>query len=99
MPKKKTDEVRGQEPNFKITITPPESIQAKANRELRCIYDSILIIPGNRTITGKSYQFTPGQVKPVEPADYDFLLSLEQKAGGCCGGGPAEAQKYFEEVN
>lgn len=104
MPKRKptgTELVKEPESGFKITVSPPEPIQAATATDvkLRCIYESTLIISGDRTVTGKGYSFTPGQVQPVDPLDYDFLLSLEQKAGGCCGGGPAEAQKYFEEVS
>lgn len=92
--RKKTDLVE----DYQITVSSPQEVQAKAVTRLRCIYDSTLIISGDKTVTGNRYRFEPDQIQSVDPLDYDLLLSLEQTAGGCCGGGPARTRKYFEGV-
>lgn len=86
--------VKASEP---VIVSESVVIPKPKTRKLRSIYESTLIIPEAKTLTGQKYHFEPGQVKPVHILDYHFLVSLELDAGGCCGSS-AKPQKYFEEV-
>jgi hypothetical protein len=55
------------------------------------------LIGANITATGRKYEFTTGQIKPVDFEDYPILLAMETRPFGCCGG-TVRPQKYFEEV-
>jgi hypothetical protein len=75
------------------TRPPPPPEQVK----IRCIYDSRLIISEDKTVSGRKYEFMTGQVKLVDDQDYEYLLAMETKPDGCCGG-TIKPQKFFEEV-
>ncbi len=65
--------------------------------KIRCIYESRLIVGGDKTPTGTRYEFETDQIKPVNEIDYQFLLEMETKPWGCCGGS-VRSQKFFEAV-
>lgn len=80
--------------------TYPEVIGPLPVAVLRCIWSTKVVIPARRTISGKRYEFKPGEVKTIHVLDAPLLLSLERKQlPGCCGGVPNPASlKYFEEA-
>lgn len=77
--------------------------KAPARIELKSVWNGRLIVPGDKTPSGESYDFAPGAVQAVNAADYQYLLSLEPKRpNSCCGGTPDQASqvsKFFNEVN
>lgn len=87
----------------KITIREaPPMPPAPVKIPLRCIWDSRLIVGADKTPSGTRYEFNTGEVKPVLEQDYQYLLSLQVKTPGCCGGAGGSSipsiQKYFDEV-
>lgn len=82
----------------RITVTEAPSPDAEYQEiSIRCVWDSRLIVGGNKTVTGKRYEFEPGEEKPVDLLDYQALLDLHLNSPGCCGQGPT-TQRYFEEI-
>lgn len=68
---------------------------------VRCIYHTRLVIRGDLVPSGKRYTVRPQQIIPVEPEDFDTLLSMTRKTTdcrGCHGSGDQPAQHYFEEA-
>jgi hypothetical protein len=99
MPRKR--KAKAKEPTITIKAAPPPVALLVTQVPIRCIWDSRLIVSGDKTPTGKRYEFQTDQVKPVNEDDYQFLLDLRAKAPGCCGGhggSPMNFQKYFEAV-
>ena len=81
----------------KIKVKPAESFSVQPWPRLRCIADSRLIVSGERTPSGRRYDFATGQEQPVHPADYAFLLELQAYSSDCCGSN-GKPQNYFEEI-
>jgi len=90
----------------KIKVKPAESFSVQVTTDgsagsswprLRCIADSRLIVSGERTPSGRRYEFTTGQEQSVNPADYHFLLELQAYSSDCCGSN-GKPQNYFEEI-
>lgn len=82
-------------PRITVTEIPPPDVGKEI--DVRCVWDSRLIVGGNKTVTGKRYEFLPGETKPVDILDYQALLDLHLHSPGCCGQGPT-TQRYFEET-
>jgi hypothetical protein len=69
-----------------------------ATLNIRCVHDSSkLVVGADKTPSGTRYEFTAGEVKPVNFEDYQYLLAMQTRPLGCCGGS-MEPQKFFEEV-
>lgn len=85
------------EPTITVKAMPAPVAPLITEIAIRCIYDSKLIVGGDKTPTGKQYEFKTDQIKPVNEDDYQFLLEMETRPSGCCGG-PVQPQKYFEAV-
>jgi len=64
---------------------------------VRCIWDSRLIVGSDKTPTGTRYEFETDQIKTVKQDDYQFLLEMETRPFGCCGG-TIRPQKFFSEA-
>lgn len=62
---------------------------------IRCIYHTAVVIPAGVTLSGRRYEFQPGQSRDVDPDDVDYLLSLAHEQRPCCGG-EVKSIKYFE---
>ena len=82
---------------------PPKSQQFEAQPKavnLRCIWSTRVVVPAERTITKRRYEFDAGQVLAVDSLDVPALLALERRQSpGCCGGDPKPpALKYFEKA-
>lgn len=98
----KPDNLEKPEPT--ITVIEPPKIGTEsppAQMHIRCIYDSRLIVRANQTPSGMRYEFMTGEVRPVLFEDYQFLLSLESRAPGCCGGyggSQSNRRNYFEAL-
>lgn len=77
-----------------LALAPPKPL-------VRCIHHTRLVIRGDLVPSGTRYAARPQQIIPVEPEDFDALLSMTRKTTGCrgChGSGDQPAQHYFEEV-
>ena len=101
MPRKHKVNTKATKPIITVKAAPPPVAPPIAHVRIRCIWDSRLIVGGDKTPTGKRYEFEPDQIKPVNEDDYQFLLDLSARAPGCCGGyggSPMGTQKYFEAV-
>lgn len=85
------------EPVITVKAMPAPAAPPITEVRIRCIYDSKLIVGGDKTPTGRRYEFKTDQIKPVNKDDYQFLLEMETRPSGCCGG-PVQPQKYFEAV-
>ncbi len=87
-------------PKITVKVAPPVPQMVKV--PIRCVWDSRLIIGGDKTPSGTRYEFNIGETKPVLEQDYQFLLDMRSRAPGCCGGAGGSSthsiQKYFEEV-
>ena len=93
MPRKRKEK----EPIITVKSMPSPVAPPIVGVPIRCIYESRLIVGGDKTPTGTRYEFEPDQIKPVNEIDYQFLLEMETKPWGCCGGS-VRPQKYFEAV-
>jgi hypothetical protein len=85
------------EPAITVRSAPPPVAPIVTRIPIRCIWDSRLIIGNDKTPTGEGYEFETDQIKKVNEDDYQFLLEMETRPYGCCGG-TIRPQKYFEEV-
>ncbi len=85
------------EPVITVKVMPAPVAPPITEIKIRCIYESRLIVGGDKTPTGTRYEFEVDQIKPVNQDDYQFLLEMETKPWGCCGGS-VRPQKYFEAV-
>ena len=85
------------EPVITVKAMPPPVAPPVAEVRIRCIYESRLIVGGDKTPTGTRYEFETDQIKTVNEIDCQFLLDMETKPFGCCGGS-VRPQKYFEAV-
>lgn len=67
---------------------------------VRCTWMTRVVIPAQRTVSGKRYEFEPGETKTIHVLDKSLLLSFERKQSpGCCEGVPnPPTLKYFEEA-
>ncbi len=83
------------EPVITVKVMPPPIAPPITEIKIRCIYESRLIVGGDKTPTGTQYEFNTDQIKTVNEIDYQFLLEMETKPFGCCGGS-VRPQKYFE---
>lgn len=101
MPRKSKEGEAEKPPTITVSEAKPVEVK-KMTVPIRCVWDSRLIVGADKTPTGTRYEFMPGQELPVNEIDYEYLLSLEVKAPGCCGGyGGASTigrQRYFEAV-
>jgi hypothetical protein len=95
MPRKR--KAKRKEPAITVKAAPPPVAPSITQVRIRCIWDSKLIIGADKTPTGRRYEFETDQIKPVNEDDYQFLLAMETKPFGCCGG-TIRPQKFFEEV-
>lgn len=86
---------RKRKPMITVKAAPPETFPVTI--KIRCVWDGRLIVGADKTPSGTRYDFATGQVKPVIEADYHYLLSMETRPFGCCGGS-VRPQKYFEAV-
>jgi hypothetical protein len=92
---------KAKEPIITVKAAPPPIAPPITQIKIRCIWDSRLIIGGDKTPTGTRYEFETDQIKLVNEDDYQFLLDMRAKAPGCCGGyggSTMNSQKYFEIV-
>ncbi len=72
-----------------LPVPPPAAI--------RCVFHTAVVIEAGRTPSGRRYEFKPGEVRgDVDPADVDYLLSLEREQHPCCSGGAVRPLKFFE---
>lgn len=71
---------------------------SKTVRQLRNISGGRLIIPSNKTKTGKRYDFEKDQVKLVDVADVEILLALYSFNVPCCSSANSNKRLYFEEA-
>lgn len=85
------------EPTITVKAMPVPVAPPITEIPIRCIYDSKLIVGGDKTPTGTRYEFKTDQIKSVNQDDYQFLLEMETKPWGCCGGS-VRPQKFFEAV-
>ena len=72
---------------------------APAIREtsLRCVWHTRVVV--DRTLSGKRYEFEPGQTQPVSSLDESVLLALEKKQAACCQGAASPSiLKYFKRA-
>jgi hypothetical protein len=93
MPRKR----KGKEPSITVKVAPPPVAPLVTWISIRCIWDSKLIVGADKTPTGTRYEFEINQIKSVNEEDYQFLLAMETRPHGCCGG-TIRPQKFFEEV-
>ena len=64
---------------------------------LRCVWHTRVVV--SRTLSGKRYEFEPGQTQPVSSLDEPVLLALEKKQAACCQGAASPSiLKYFERA-
>jgi endonuclease III len=82
----------------RVTVNVTFNITARVIRHLRCIWHTRLNILAEHTPTGTRYEFMPGQIGEIDPADAQYLLSLGREQKGCCSGTPVQIRKMFEEV-
>jgi hypothetical protein len=92
MPRKR----KAKEPTITVKVAPPV-VPPITKIPIRCIWDSRLIVGADKTPTGTRYEFENNQIKPVNKDDYQFLLAMETRPFGCCGG-TIRPQKFFDEV-
>lgn len=85
------------EPSITVKPAPPPIAPLITQIRIRCIWDSRLIVGADKTPTGTKYEFETDQIKPVNEDDYQFLLQMETRPFGCCGG-TIRPQRYFDEV-
>ena len=85
------------EPIITVKVMPAPVAPPITEIKIRCIYDSRLIVGGDKTPTGTRYEFETNQIQAVNEIDYQYLLDMETKPWGCCGGS-VRSQKYFEAV-
>jgi hypothetical protein len=95
MPRKR--KTKSTEPVITVKAMPPPVIPPIVGVPIRCIYESRLIVGGDKTPTGTRYEFETNKIHNVNEIDYQFLLEMETKPWGCCGGS-VRPQKYFEAV-
>jgi hypothetical protein len=98
MPRKPSKpKAKAKEPAITVKVAPPPVAPPISYIRIRCIWDSRLIVGADKTPTGTRYEFQTDQEKPVNEEDYQFLLEMETRPFGCCGG-TIRPQKFFEEV-
>jgi hypothetical protein len=86
-------------PRVKAPPEPDKKVQVGPNVvNLRCLWHTRLVVTANRTLSGKRYQFEPGEVKSVLAIDANRLLAMEKhQPPGCCGSeSHPPVLKYFE---
>jgi hypothetical protein len=86
---------KAKEPTITVKAMPLPVAPPIVEVEIRCIYDSKLIV--SNTPTGTRYEFETDQIKPVNQDDYQYLLEMVTRPFGCCGGS-VRTQKFFEAV-
>ena len=70
---------------------------AISTTSLRCVWHTRVVV--DRTLSGKRYEFEPGQTQPVSSLDELALLALEKKQAACCQGAASPSiLKYFERA-
>ncbi len=70
---------------------------AISTTSLRCVWHTRVVV--SRTLSGKRYDFEPGQVQTVSSLDEPVLLALEKKQAACCQGAASPSiLKYFERA-
>jgi hypothetical protein len=97
MPRKPKTKPKTKGPSITVKKAPPPVAPLIVQVPIRCIWDSRLIIGADKTSTGTRYEFETNQIKLVNEDDYQFLLEMETRPFGCCGG-TIRPQKFFEEV-
>ena len=98
MPRKpKTKRAKSKEPAITVRAAPPVVAPKISLIRIKCIWDSRLIVGGDKTPSGMRYEFMTCQIKKVNEEDYQFLLAMESRPSGCCGGS-FKPQKFFEAV-
>jgi hypothetical protein len=99
------EDVQTEETQTNVTKTTRRRKATKTPKRIpiKSMWNSRLIVGGNKTPSGESYDFAPGAIQTVNAADYQYLLSLEPKRpNSCCGGTPDQASqvsKFFNEVD
>ena len=102
MPRKSKTKPKTTEPAITVKAASPlPPVEPPLETQIRCIWDSRLIVGGDKTPSGTRYEFETDQIKNVNAKDYQFLLDMRANAPGCCGGyggSPMNSQKFFSEV-
>ena len=63
---------------------------------LKCNFHTRLVVGGDRTPSGATYDFQPGEERDdVMKEDIDYLLSIKYQQTACCGNQPGAAIHYF----
>lgn len=93
MPRKR----KAKEPVITVRAISPPVAPPITRVPIRCIWDSRLVVSADKTPTGTRYEFETNQIKTVNQDDYQYLLEMETRPFGCCGG-TIKAQKFFDEV-
>ncbi len=71
-----------------------KTVSLSENLRIKCVYSGPVKV--RDAPSGKVFFFLPGQTITItDQIDYDYLLSLNKKAG-CCGGSGQQIRKYFE---
>lgn len=85
-----------------VARTYPEVLGPSPIAVLRCVWSTKVVVPAHLTVSGKRYEFEPGETKTIHVLDKSLLLSFERKQSPrCCGGGGVPnppTLKYFEEA-
>jgi hypothetical protein len=100
VPRKRNTETKSKRkasPKITVKSASIPKVDATMTRLIVCIWDSRLIVGGDKTPSGMRYEFETGEEKPVLEEDYYHLLAMETRPYGCCGG-TIKPQKYFDEV-
>ena len=95
MPRKRKPKKYG--PTITVKVAPPPLLPPVTYVRIKCIWDGKLVIGASKTPTGTRYEFQTDQIKTVNEIDYQFLLDMETRPFGCCGGS-VRPQKFFSEV-
>lgn len=90
---------RGSGQDSRSRSDPTEAARPKPIK-LRCVFHTRVVVPQQRTATGRRYQFDAGQVQTVNPLDVSGLLALQrEQPPGCCGSeSNPRILKFFEKA-
>lgn len=71
-------------------------LEAPFGPVLKCNFHTRVIVPGDRTPSGQSYDFQPEEERDdVMAIDQEYLLSLVYQQSACCGNEPGKPINYF----